>query len=222
MAYSLPPVRLKQRGLGGVLADALYAHALPLAFAGATMQAVGDTLPGGQPPEALLWLTGLSWSLCLGLRNILTHQLADAANDRRSGTRTFVVGAGTRLARALRRSLLGAEVILFVSLLAALDPAWLAVLATYWGLKYTLYTQVWRQMPRINPMAAFDCVHTQFYAEVLPFLFLLPLTARDPRYGFLVALHVVVFPKPTFDTLAYARQTGQYLTAAVLGWWFRR
>jgi 4-hydroxybenzoate polyprenyltransferase len=222
MAYSLPPIRLKKRGFAGVLADALYAHALPLAFAGATMQSVGDTLPDGQPPEAALWLSGLTWSLCLGLRNILTHQLADAANDRRSGTRTFVVRVGVRLARALRRSLIGAEVVLFISLLLAVNPVWPVVLLVYWLFKYALYTRVWRQIPRADPMSAFDCIHTQFYAEVLPYLFLLPLATRSPHYWVLVALHVLVFLKPTFDTLNYARQTGQYLTAVVLGWWFRR
>lgn len=76
--YSLPPVRLKERGVLGPLAAALAQRTLPAAiiFEGLgawDVVAVGFT--------ALSTLIGLCW--------IIVHQLQDRKNDRRSGVRTL-------------------------------------------------------------------------------------------------------------------------------------
>jgi 4-hydroxybenzoate polyprenyltransferase len=84
-AYSLPPLRLKERGAIGLVAAATAQWALPVL-------ALSSGVPRG-------WLRPAAWSLVLlglaiGLRWIAVHQLADATRDRTAGVRTFATGGG--------------------------------------------------------------------------------------------------------------------------------
>lgn len=92
--YSLPPFRLKGRGLAGVLADAAGAHFFPQVLA---MSLVGCWVGRALP---VLWVVAVSvWAMSSGVRNIVWHQLGDAANDTQAGVRTFVTGFGVTGAR---------------------------------------------------------------------------------------------------------------------------
>ncbi|HEX5183060.1 MAG TPA: UbiA family prenyltransferase [Allosphingosinicella sp.] len=82
--YSLPPFRLKRRGLPGILADACGAHVLPALTALLLASAAA-----GRAPD-LPWAAFVAlWSLAYGIRGILWHQLLDIDNDRRAGIATF-------------------------------------------------------------------------------------------------------------------------------------
>jgi 4-hydroxybenzoate polyprenyltransferase len=88
--YSIPPLRLKERSLAGVVSDALAAHLMPaLLVSLALRNAVG--LAGG-PPWLGLTLSTCVWSTCLGLRGILAHQAMDRECDIAAGVRTFATG----------------------------------------------------------------------------------------------------------------------------------
>ncbi|MFD2784721.1 UbiA family prenyltransferase [Hymenobacter rubripertinctus] len=94
--YSLPPVRLKGRGVAGVLADAAGAHFFPQLLG---VMVVGATM---QQPLPLLWIVGVGvWALACGLRNIIWHQLSDGANDHQAGIRTFVTVYGAASVRRM-------------------------------------------------------------------------------------------------------------------------
>ncbi len=87
--YSLPPVRLKKRGLLGVLADASGAHLLP------TLLVVSLVYRWREVSIDFLWFAAVAvWSLSYGLRGILWHQLSDAENDQKAGVHTFVLRHG--------------------------------------------------------------------------------------------------------------------------------
>jgi 4-hydroxybenzoate polyprenyltransferase len=83
--YSLPPLRLKERGIAGVAVDAVYAHALPVVLISYTY-----SLAGGKEfpilPVSLLCI----WQGLNGLRNILLHQYSDIHSDKKSDVKTFV------------------------------------------------------------------------------------------------------------------------------------
>ena len=73
VAYSAPPLRLKERGVAGVVSGAAAQWVLPvLAVAGA------------RPVAVLAFVLGVRW--------MIVHQLHDAEHDRRANVRTF--GAG--------------------------------------------------------------------------------------------------------------------------------
>jgi 4-hydroxybenzoate polyprenyltransferase len=82
--YSLPPIRLKARGLPGALADGAGAHLFPHLFVAAVVFARSE--PSGH--QAWFVLVGV-WAAALGLRGALVHQLRDLAADRAAGVATF-------------------------------------------------------------------------------------------------------------------------------------
>ncbi|HWB63053.1 MAG TPA: UbiA family prenyltransferase, partial [Chitinophagales bacterium] len=90
VAYSLPPVRLKERGLAGVIADAFYGHLNPALitislfyFGVVTINRVNTLLLCFYLVVIMLWFIK-------GLRNILLHQIEDRKRDRRSGVKTYI------------------------------------------------------------------------------------------------------------------------------------
>jgi hypothetical protein len=80
-AYSVPPLRLKERGVAGLATAAAAQWALPVLV-------VSAAEPDG-------WLHASSWlfallSMAIGTRWMVVHQLLDALRDRRSGVRTYL------------------------------------------------------------------------------------------------------------------------------------
>lgn len=112
IAYAVPPFRLKERGLLGPITDALYAHANPALLCGYTMYlATGRSYPRAR------WFLGFLcvWQFFLGLRNILQHQITDAAKDRAAGTATWVLSRGeAAAARLLSRVVVPMELTWFI------------------------------------------------------------------------------------------------------------
>lgn len=88
--YSLPPLRIKERGVWGLIAGAVAQRpALFLIFA--AMHGTWD------------WLGAIltAWLLFGGLLGMLGHQILDYPRDLAAGVRTFVTAHGQRLAMSL-------------------------------------------------------------------------------------------------------------------------
>jgi 4-hydroxybenzoate polyprenyltransferase len=83
--YSLPPFRLKERGVAGIVADALGSQVFPTLFIAVCMFQYTN-----QKIQLLPFAALGVWLLCFGLRGILWHQLADKENDKASGLPTVV------------------------------------------------------------------------------------------------------------------------------------
>lgn len=113
-AYSLPPIRLKERGFWGVLTIAVGDTFVPQIF---TVLLVAHASVGQQ--LSIIWLTFIAlWSLTSGLRNILWHQILDFENDHLAGINTFAVNTSKQTLQRLGKWLVFP--IEFVSLLAIL------------------------------------------------------------------------------------------------------
>lgn len=85
-AYSLPPLRLKERGSMGLLAPAVAQQTLPVLIAFAAF-------------GRLVWYDVLIWTIYVffkGMSLILLHQLLDLEADRLTQTQTFAVRRGYR------------------------------------------------------------------------------------------------------------------------------
>ena len=89
LAYSIPPLRIKERKWLGVAADGLAAHVYPAALALMTARHLGAGWPSA-------WVIGcvLAWSAAAGLRGILSHQLHTADRDLKGGLTTVVHDIG--------------------------------------------------------------------------------------------------------------------------------
>jgi 4-hydroxybenzoate polyprenyltransferase len=82
--YSVPGIRLKERGIAGLVCDALGSHITPTLIA----LSIFGTGPGSQSSR-LFSAVVVTWAAALGIKGILHHQILDRANDIRSGTATF-------------------------------------------------------------------------------------------------------------------------------------
>ena len=203
LAYSLPPVRLKDRGGLGVIADALYAHANPALLAAFTFALIGGVVDDALIP--FIPVLGL-WQLVLGLRNILLHQLLDLEHDEAAGTLTWVARLGIdRAERLLRVIVVPSELGLFAAyivILAADVRPLVPGLAVFVVLTSWVIRVRWkRALPRDLRNFLFNYVD-DFCVEWIPVLILLELAAREPAFLLLLAIHVVLFPKNALRRMA--------------------
>jgi 4-hydroxybenzoate polyprenyltransferase len=82
--YSLPGIRLKERGVAGLVCDALGSHVTPTLIALSMFETTSAARSGQLFPVAMV-----TWAAVLGTKGILHHQILDRTNDIRSGTVTF-------------------------------------------------------------------------------------------------------------------------------------
>lgn len=84
LGYSVPYIRLKEKGILGLITDAIYAHVIPgiiLLYILQEYTAISISL----------WTGFIAFTVLLGLRDIALHQLKDIENDKQSDTLTFAV-----------------------------------------------------------------------------------------------------------------------------------
>jgi len=210
-AYSLRPVRLKERGVLGALTDATAVHALPtlyvvFLFAGA----------GPRPPAtAALAIVAPLWAFLLGLRGITSHQVWDYDNDLRSDTRTLVTRVGSDRARSVIRWILfPAEIVAFLAVLAIVGPyapAVVALVAAY-ALLDVLRWRVWRISLDPAPAAMGRYIPpADLYQAWFPLGLAVQLAVRDLAFAVIPLLHVALF----FDPLKLqAREAARLLADA--------
>jgi chlorophyll synthase len=109
-AYSLPPLRFKERGVAGLVVPAFAQRSLPLLVGMALLRQLAN-------PTA--WLAVLVFTL-VGLRWILLHQTIDLANDERAGVRTFVRDHGLERTRSMLKNVIfPVELVLLIVWLTA-------------------------------------------------------------------------------------------------------
>ncbi len=190
VAYSVPPLRLKERGLLGVVADALYGHVVPLAI---VLLVFPPDLTEGSSP---LWAGVLGvWALAKGLRNILLHQVEDRKRDRLSGVSTFAAKLPPlQILSWINRVLLPLEFLALGALLAGLAPAWVALIIFlgYTTLKFSAW-KLWT-LPRRYLRLKFLWFLNDFYEEWLGLTLLLILGQGDRRWLVVGLVHLLLFP----------------------------
>lgn len=222
IAYSVPPMRLKGRGLAGTVADALYGYVVPTTVAALLCA----ELAGGEPPA--LFLSALvAWALLFGLGGIIDHQLLDESRDRHDGIRTLVVAWGW--APSFRFALRLAAVAAFAAMV------WLIVVESLsypligaGFLAYVAWTYVtWRHRSLwhtawIGSLPGVDRYHLA-YTVILgdfmrlwhPLLTLAALIAHAPAFLPMGVIHLIVFPSGLSEVAkSLARERRRRLLAA--------
>lgn len=200
ICYSMPPIRLKDRGAFGLIADSLYSYTISNAVA----LLVFAKLAYIKLPS---WFAGLwiFWSFTVGLRQILGHQIEDLSRDRIAGIRTFVTIHGwNQSVEILEKLLFPVELCSFIVLLLLLST-YSQFIAPGLFL-YTVFLILKQNLTGIHPV--FRLLRTEFverlffinnrllhrfYTHWMPFLALIPLVIKMPSYLALVILHFVLF-----------------------------
>jgi len=187
--YSLPPLRLKVRAGWGLLADAAGAHLFPQLLTATVVSLWAGASPAGP------WLAAVgTWALGCGLRNILWHQLGDAANDAQAGVNTFVVRWGAAAGRRLAVGALLLEVAgLALLLYLVQQPLAYLALGLYGVLTY-LRARVWQQPVVIaQPRAGQHILLNEYYEVYYPLALLLGQVWRYPTDAGVLVLHGLLF-----------------------------
>lgn len=201
--YSAPLVRLKSRGLAGVIADSLYAHVLPVLV---IVVAVTPETSG------IYWLlcvlTLLSWQLTLGIRNVVEHQLQDETVDRKFGNLTFVVEVGSERATLLIQSVLPyLEVVFLLSFVAALIPleGFVGVITIVTSGMIYIMNPFGENILRFNPSRVQLLSRTlnQFQEAILPLILLIGLCVESKAFIPVAVLHIILFLAGLRKTLGW-------------------
>lgn len=94
LVYAVPPIRLKEKGFIALVADALYAYAIPFTLAFHTFNLLSSC------KENWLIISVLfTWQFAVGMVNIIIHQIEDFENDIHTSTKTWVTLLGKAKAR---------------------------------------------------------------------------------------------------------------------------
>ncbi len=191
--YSLPPARLNVRGAAGLLADACGAHLFP------TLVVVVLVFRWGGAPLDRAWLASVAaWSLCLGLRGNLWHQLSDLHNDEKVGLRTFARRHKITRLRGLGNFVIfPAEAAAFAFMLWRAGSFAAVALLCLYGLLELLRKRLWGVTPCVVvPGAGRRHILMHEYYEVLfPVAFVLASSLRHPLDALVAATHLLLFPR---------------------------
>ncbi|MHA8067345.1 hypothetical protein V7S76_11795 [Aquirufa sp. ROCK2-A2] len=190
MLYSIPPFRLKNKGLLGVMADAGGAHLFVSLFIVASM-----TDKMGQAFD-LFWLSMIGfWSFLYGLRGILWHQFLDRENDLSINHPTFAgkiqISSMKHAEKVIALMELGMLVIILITVGEILP---LVALAVYFILLIG-YKKLNQEVILIltndknSPIFLSD-----YYQILLPFSLIISCSIENPICLILIPFHVLFFP----------------------------
>jgi hypothetical protein len=189
--YSLPPFRLKTRGLAGLVADASGAHLFP------TLVAVLLAFRASGKPVDVLWLVAVgSWAFAHGLRGILWHQLLDSEADRVAGVRTFVQRVTRPRAVALGHYLAWpVELAALVLLLWKLGLAAPPIALLLYGLLVRQRLRIFRMRAIVvEPHPRYLLLLQEYYILFLPVALLVEAALRRPADALVLLVHLALFP----------------------------
>ena len=200
LAYSIPPLRLKEKGLAGLITDALYAHAIPSILAAYTYSLATHSALDG---IALLLL--FSWQFTSGIRNIAMHQKEDALSDKKSGSKNYIAGMSTAGFFFTIQYLIALELLLSIVFFAHLsfsNPLFVNCIATIvvlsaWAFLLfrkpgiaALYESDWKYFPN------------NLFEKWLPPVYLFLLSTTDNRFIWVLLVHLLLFNFDLYTQIA--------------------
>lgn len=192
LLYSLPGIRLKERGISGLITDALYAHSIPALMAAHTYALISNK-PLGITFIVLLF----AWQFCVGIRNILLHQLNDSDADQLSGTQTFTNKYNINTSNHFLIGLRITELALLLSLIALLylHNQWFLVALIGVGLSLLLFFS----MDKNNGYRFY--FPNLLYDHLLPLSFIAILSINDLHFLLLLPVQLLLFSGKWLFTL---------------------
>ncbi len=196
--YSIPPFRLKERGILGVLADTSAAHLLPVLLIAISLNSI-ENISGLQ--NFILLVFAAIWAFFLGLRGIISHQVLDLQHDRKTNVVTF---AGNKSREYIRSLILQfcypAEMIGLTGFMGAIiltSPLVTGFLCIFIMVEFSKMARGWKftlvypERPGSERYLPF--LNNEFYEAWLPVILALELLWITPLYGLILTLHIVLF-----------------------------
>lgn len=196
--YSIPPIRLKIRGIWGVFADACGAHLFTSCLIVSSVYfAIGRPINWG-------WFTAVSiWSLSLGLRGILSHQFEDREKDIFTGVKTYASKVEPKSFKNKAIILLIIELCAFVIMLiiikSIINIAFLFIYLAFTLLRHRLFrTDI--IIIVLNQKNNYRVLMYEYYEVFLPISFLTYVSVYQPFGWLFLIVHIIVFWKNIYLT----------------------
>ncbi|WP_336515880.1 UbiA family prenyltransferase [Pollutibacter soli] len=198
--YSIPPVRLKTRGIWGVFADGTASQFFP-----SLLMVSFISFKTGQPVNFMWFCAVGGWSFALGLRGILWHQFHDLQNDKKIGINTFAVRTNESTIRLLGRLLIMIELVsLFLMLYyfnAMLPLIALALYLINIAVTYRL-RRITQVIIKPSGFEEYRIFMSEFYIVFLPLSVLIDAGIQYPGNWIILAIHLILFPANLYKTIA--------------------
>ena len=201
--YSIPPIRLKKRGIWGVFADASGSHLFPSIFMVAAMTYYT------QQPLDKIWFAAVGiWALAYGLRGILWHQFMDRENDRIAGVKTFATQMSPDSFRTRGRIILAIEWTALVLILWRLGkPLPVVALALYF--LFAVACRKWLGIRFISirmpaPGQAYHILMGDYYQIFFPLSILVSSALVHPLDWIILPVYLFLFAGNAIKLLRYA------------------
>lgn len=187
--YSVPPARLKRRGLWGAVADTLGANTVA---SGMAVLVVSHA--AGVPWRAGWMVPVCMWSFCWGMRGIIWHQLSDAAADRVAGVGTFVLNWGeARATHLVHRVLLPVELACLAIMLAVFTPLSFVLVFLYAWLEYMREKHLGIVPTVVTPGRNASILGLDFYVVFLPLGLLVASALQQAEMILPLLVHALLF-----------------------------
>ncbi len=196
--YSLPPIRLKNRGFLGVIADASGANMFPQLFAVALLTEWMNK------QIDYTWLSIISiWSLFWGIRVIIWHQLKDRTNDFKSGVKTFVQKVRLQTVINLcRRFTFPIEITFFIGILVYTNNFLSLFFIIFYAFGEWLRYKLWKtEVSIINASNEYRLVMDEYYNVFFPISFILLMVIISPLMLILLLIYLILFPARIYQTV---------------------
>jgi hypothetical protein len=196
--YSIPPIRLKTKGVLGVLADACGAHLFPNCLIISSLYFLT-----GKPVNWLWFVCVAVWAFSLGLRGILSHQFEDRGKDIVAGVTTFATKTQPDKFRIKARMIIIAELAAFIMMLLLIKSLIVSLFLLLYVatsfLRYKLYyTRL--NIVTLDGNGNYRSLMYEYYQVFFPVSILIYISVQQP-YGWLILLsHVAVFYKTIYLT----------------------
>jgi 4-hydroxybenzoate polyprenyltransferase len=190
--YSVRPVRLKQRGFWGVIADASGAHVfVSLLMVSYVTYVSGELLD-------VLWFCSIGlWSLFFGMRGILWHQFADRENDIKVKSTTFATGTTPEDFRISEKILFIIELAAFTLILINLSILTLYIFVLcYCVLAFTRYRILGHRPVVIltTERSTSQILMLDLYQVFFPIGLLIHICIQQPEAWIILFVHLLFFP----------------------------
>lgn len=190
--YSFEPIRLKRRGILGVLADACGSHVFTsLLIVSSTSYFIGK-------PIDYLWFSSIGlWAVIYGMRGILWHQFFDRNNDLKINLNTYATNVDPASFKVKEKFLILIELSLLIFILVQIGNLLPFIfLGLYMSVVYIRYRGLGYKVcivlsPEGKP---FQLIMLDYYQVFLPVSLIIASIFTYPADIIVLILHLVLFP----------------------------
>ena len=201
--YSIPIIRLKTKGIWGVIADSMYAYVISSSL---TFYTFAIIMSYDEKSEYFIFGILVIWQFLIGIRSIILHQIEDYNNDLMSHN-TWVVKVGvTKGEKLIKRILLPSEITMLIGSLIVISKYFILIIPfsiLFWIHVFSKNRYIYKESRIIDYKQFVYTFLDDYYYQCFPVLILIFISIAHPHYTLLLLIHLLIFKNIIFNYLRY-------------------